>query len=635
MMSSTTRSLLISLVLAALGTLSKRDVNEDSVIYDEEPLNETLSVSHGMFWRKIPYSTPSPASSMLRWAIYPTMEPSNLWFQANDGVSLRQKTSKLQILPLIGAEFADSTREEQLANEEQLIDEEKPIAGIGDSSHLDRSHNVMGALLQLFFDWLISSPSLSDSLPGDDTNFTDANTRHNVTSSIQAEHAEPISTSRRHNVTTVTEILHASNDISSVIEIETKVQKVKRLDSQYQLLVACCIPWILFLVAFSLWCKEIKLHLRYRELIPGLGKLLYKLGVDKHIEIECKLVLHEVSYTEQLKTYLMVRADHHENVSEASKMGPSQFQKGSISAGFHEAICIVVPQGCTAIEFKLLDMDKKTVLAEGAESVDKVMRSDDDDLEIVMLRRGKGKVLLSGDPRCRISCSCDDNSSDYEGHTGSDSELELEPPPEEVLLSGLDTNALPLELKLEIEKQSRNRVIECGIEGSKFSDKEMAEHQLEVIAKASQGKLVIASNSATKQYCFRVFREDDVNGSFFSGWKLGYWDRDNFFKSDKPSDLNKVPPRNTIPILSIGKIFPDPNKVDEFTVEYIEDSKPLSLRLIIVDRSRDLWVECLGVFINHLRKIRSEIKETGKNPKRASNIVKQQREPRDDSVEND
>merc|ERR1719386_595802 len=112
--------------------------------------------------------------------------------------------------------------------------------------------------------------------------------------------------------------------------------------------------------------------------------------------------------------------------------------------------------------------------------------------------------------------------------------------------------------------------------------------------------------SKQKAHYFMVFRE--VGGSCVTGWKLGWWEG-----GDKPSDpCNEAnPPVQAIPILYIGKIYPDHHKNDEFTLEYVKDTADVEskqLHLARVDRSRELWVESLSVFINHLRKVRSDMK---------------------------
>merc|ERR1719487_1213566 len=103
-------------------------------------------------------------------------------------------------------------------------------------------------------------------------------------------------------------------------------------------------------------------------------------------------------------------------------------------------------------------------------TVEKITKLDDDDLAIMMLRKGKGKKLLRDDPRCMISCFCED-VSESEAEQGA----EQGPPPEKVLLSGLEIGVFSLELKLEVEKISRNRARELQLLGSDFSDKDRAQ----------------------------------------------------------------------------------------------------------------------------------------------------------------
>jgi len=184
-------------------------------------------------------------------------------------------------------------------------------------------------------------------------------------------------------------------------------------------------------------------------------------------------------------------------------------------------------------------------------------------------------------------------------------------------MQGFDLGSCSLELKLEIEKASRNRAKQLSLKsppGGHFSDKQVAEHQLEVIAKTCQGKLILLSGfwNRQKQLFFCIFR-DNKTTSFLNGWKLGWWER------GEPKHIEGEPPIDAIPTLYIGKIFPDPNKADEFTLEYVQDAKdaePSILHLIRVDRSRELWVECLSVFINHLRKVRVGHKEAMKDKKK-------------------
>lgn len=112
--------------------------------------------------------------------------------------------------------------------------------------------------------------------------------------------------------------------VPSAIETgRTFVKRADLRDLDFQL--ASFVLQVLLCLAFLWWCKKVKLHRRYRELIPCVAKLLFRIGVDKYEEFEFKMVLHEVSYSEQLQTYLMVQAGHREEFSDASKMGPSTF----------------------------------------------------------------------------------------------------------------------------------------------------------------------------------------------------------------------------------------------------------------------------------------------------------------------
>merc|ERR1719482_2334249 len=77
----------------------------------------------------------------------------------------------------------------------------------------------------------------------------------------------------------------------------------------------------------------------------------------------------------------------------------------------------------------------------------------------------------------------------------------------------------------------------------------------------------------------------------------------------------KKAPEGSILILYVLRVTPDPNKGEEFVVEYVLEDDELEqtqqLHLVCKERSREYWVESLSVFINHLRKIKQDVKHKG------------------------
>lgn len=358
------------------------------------------------------------------------------------------------------------------------------------------------------------------------------------------------------------------------------------------------------LVLIALWFLwKSKYHLKFREVNPSLGRLLLWAGFDSYDAFDCEIFVHEMGYPEKINTKIAIEAYFEREETAVCRHGPSNLPNVKAQvAVFEKALVLHVPQGTEEVILKALDDSTNHVIAEGRVPIKQVLEPQEPQPQsFAMKRKGKGKKMLAGDPPLSVSfypSVFKDEDGDGEDDAAA----------EGALLRGLDLDLYSLEFKMLIKSLSRAQAQNSGCLHKSLNLKQLAEHQLKVLAHACRGKLLIQSGffDSQQSYFFAVYTDED---NVLKGWKLGWWKAKQVGDKVHNDDFTKVPPVDCIPMLSIESITENPNNNEELIIDYMPEKRDAkSISLLRVDRSRELWMDCLSVFTSHLRHIRMKIK---------------------------
>jgi len=185
------------------------------------------------------------------------------------------------------------------------------------------------------------------------------------------------------------------------------------------------------------------------------------------------------------------------------------------------------------------------------------------------------------------------------------------------LLEGLDVDSFSVATQLELKKISQaSERTDMTLRGPLLKES-MWEHQFQVLATACTGNMFMSKGAFGKlnPYTFRVYQEGHSE-SVVAGWKLGWWVPDDSKRRSKlQSKLNA--PVDSIYMLDVLKLTPQAFKPSELTISYmqgdregtseIERTEAQIYMVFASVREREVWVELISGFVNHIRTVSKQM----------------------------
>eukprot|EP00746_Dinoflagellata_sp_MGD_P018038 gnl/MRDRNA2_/MRDRNA2_141755_c0_seq1.p1 gnl/MRDRNA2_/MRDRNA2_141755_c0~~gnl/MRDRNA2_/MRDRNA2_141755_c0_seq1.p1 ORF type:complete len:549 (-),score=103.09 gnl/MRDRNA2_/MRDRNA2_141755_c0_seq1:3-1649(-) len=345
---------------------------------------------------------------------------------------------------------------------------------------------------------------------------------------------------------------------------------------------------LLIVVAFWFLCgmkKQMK-DFNFRSWF-GIGDFLLAAGIDKYRTFHLSLIIDKVHYMEDLSTAVRITAGRN-TVST---------NKATSVYGIHETLTIAVAQGTHEIVVELVDDPKKnTHLAVKKITIDEVCRLAQEVEKTVLVLKRKGKKL-SQDPQLFITF-CTDGAEDEEEDDDT--------------LMGVNIGNLSAEMQLKLKeaKKAEKGRRTSGGDKSESDDAEKPS-KLQFLSTTCRGPLSKHDHFArTSDYYFAVYQAGkDTAPKAYNGnskaaivsWCLGWWkDEGDFKKEDRPVGC--------VSMLRVTNVYPVPDKPNVFCIRHVLKSREKEdMFLSRVDRSRDVWVESVHLFIEQLRQSRAEV----------------------------
>lgn len=323
----------------------------------------------------------------------------------------------------------------------------------------------------------------------------------------------------------------------------------------------------------------------------GIGELLRAAGIDKHETFHLSMIIDKVQYVEPISTAIRIHSSYHTVHTEMA----------TSTAGFHQTLTVEVPQGTSEIVIELVDDFKKSgFLASKKISVDEVLRlAQEAEKTVVVLKRKKGK--MTQDPQVFISFCADSDGEE-----------------DEVNLDGVNLGHLSPEMQMKLQQAKREQ---RRSKNKKKSEDDSGDDPEPSRASQSSDKLTLLSSTCsgplskhdkmarTSEYFFAVYQagRDTAPHAYKAeskaaivSWCLGWW-------KEKGDYDNKEKPVGCVSMLRVTNVYPVPDKPNVFCIRHVLKSRDKEdMFLSRVDRSRDVWVESVHLFIEQLRSSRQE-----------------------------
>eukprot|EP00746_Dinoflagellata_sp_MGD_P091780 gnl/MRDRNA2_/MRDRNA2_36356_c0_seq1.p1 gnl/MRDRNA2_/MRDRNA2_36356_c0~~gnl/MRDRNA2_/MRDRNA2_36356_c0_seq1.p1 ORF type:complete len:427 (+),score=83.54 gnl/MRDRNA2_/MRDRNA2_36356_c0_seq1:106-1386(+) len=331
-------------------------------------------------------------------------------------------------------------------------------------------------------------------------------------------------------------------------------------------------------------------------------KLFKKMGIDTYDTFEMQAIMRKANFAADSDCRLCLVII----ISGKQSIRSKNFRNGD---QVHQTLPVTVEQGVRQILLELHD-DAGHCVARRKMTVEEVLQLADKDEStkraLVLRKRG---TFLSTDAQVYIDFVTKGGGNDLEGMEG----IEISNLSPEMQLSLQKANKTK-----QLKKQRKRTPRQKKSESSDDSEGDTGESspatgtaaQLDLIAKTCCGPLKLGGSFGHKtNYYFAVYQgAQDGTPNRYSpdskfaqiSWSLGWWkDQENFVNGEKPI--------GAISMLRVTNIFLAPDSPNVFCIRHISKAKGKEeMFLDRVDRSRDVWVESLHLFIEHLRQARTE-----------------------------
>mmetsp|Transcript_116461 Transcript_116461/g.324553 ORF Transcript_116461/g.324553 Transcript_116461/m.324553 type:complete len:359 (+) Transcript_116461:72-1148(+) len=308
-----------------------------------------------------------------------------------------------------------------------------------------------------------------------------------------------------------------------------------------------------------------------------IKRLLRVMGTDPFDDFEMMILVHRVSFTASSKQTVYVRVKAGDHVVSTDPSGAGLFQ---------QALCIFIEQGTQDLIFQLLSTSDK-VLAELKMNVMKEVLKDEDGIpgpdrviEKTFVMKQKDKHVLN--PRITLTFAPEGPGEE-----------------EKALLSGLNASSetewmLQQQLAKVSEEEKRSRSKEEGAAAA--AGEQLSE--IALLAKGCCGPLERFGTLGKKLPIYVGVQGPPRRKKF----ALHIWDSEKEFRADQPS-------KESIELLRISSVAPDPGRPEVFIVSYVDKEKqPQKATFQRLDRNRDVWVELLQILVTKVHEDHDEKK---------------------------
>jgi len=298
-------------------------------------------------------------------------------------------------------------------------------------------------------------------------------------------------------------------------------------------------------------------------------RFLRATGTDPFDDFELLVLVHEAAYTSKSKidVFIRIRAGDHLVETASSPQGI-----------FQQAVCIFIPQGTDFIILDLMNSSKK-VLAELKLPIvkDVLDLSKGKPFHIVeknFVMKGRSKSILN--PKLKLSFS-----QDFSGDE------------ETALLAGLNASS-------ETEFMLQQQIQKVVDEGEGNSEGKLSE--LDVLIKSCAGPLEKFGTFGYKEKIYAAV----VGPPSCPKYAFQWWG------SKDEMDANRQP-KDSIELLRITSVIPDPDRVEVLVINYLDHHKvKRKVAFNRLDRSREVWVELLQLVVTKVREERDKKKKIRK-----------------------
>lgn len=342
---------------------------------------------------------------------------------------------------------------------------------------------------------------------------------------------------------------------------------------------------VLLLAAFA---RKVKVN--YRAYF-GIGQFLRKVGYDDFDTFTLSVLVDSVEYLGAEKYALKISCG--QNSSQTSFVKESR--------EIHETLEIRILQGSGRLLVSMVNIKGKPLASKSLtiKEVQKLSRHN----KRTVLTLNKCDKHMTSDVKANVT---------FFVQSANDSGDEADS-----MFAGCDTTNFSPEMQLLLKStasNSRQGKDDSTTEQENVDAKATTEESpLELLAAACKGTVKLCGSMGhVKDYYMAVYKADkDGNPKdYVAGttadllaWHFGWW-------QDEASFMRKEPPVGSIAMLRITNVHavPEKQKKDNFCIRHVNKNKQKEdLFFKKVDRSREVWVECLHLFLEQLWKLRKEV----------------------------
>jgi len=357
-------------------------------------------------------------------------------------------------------------------------------------------------------------------------------------------------------------------------------------------------------------CKKAVQRFDIRD-IWGVPEFLRMINYDTFDAFSLTIVVEKANYNDSVSTAIKITCGSN-SVTTASS--------DRTNNGVQETVHLDVQQGCSQMRIEIIDTGRKGghVLAFKKLSMDDIILMSDSAEQQTITLKAKTK-MSSVDPRvnmtfCAMTLDSEDDCRD--------------------VLDDVDENKLSPEMQMLLMQASRKkRKSNDDGEVHTSSDEDEKRSKLELISDACKGRVKVSDmlGRQSEKYCAVVQLGKDGCPTRFSpnskaslvAWNLSWWATEN-------DCLNNNLPLGKVSMLRVTNVYVLPDKPEDFCIRYVNKKKEKEeLYLRKSDqKSREVWVESLHLFIEQLRasrkesEVRADSGEKKKKSKKASSSKK-------------
>lgn len=369
-----------------------------------------------------------------------------------------------------------------------------------------------------------------------------------------------------HNASLLSRGCNASDSASRLCDVDYASMTFPMLDWLNQIygtaMTVSCVIGGALVIYFFIWLCGCRFRIRN---IACIRRCLRLTGVDRFDDFELETIVHELQYpgriSEKRRLSIRIVAGRRSVQTETSNDGK-----------FYETLGkIVVEQGVESVDVCLCDSSGRVSYRRKLDPVK----------ELLAL---SGEELVERDVSLREKVGPDRGMK--LGHKVT-VKLTFRKPGEDCRNSVVQ-RAIAEGKELDISTQLHLDKVAAAVEPGA--------DELRVLSRACAGPVEL-----TEHHVFRTWKTGKIRHAWLAAlgppterkWILGLWPDEHAWQDGKTGEME-------FEVLSTSGVSPDPHSANIFGIRYISGNIRKELRLGHVDRSRDVWVECLQLLIERV-----------------------------------